>query len=449
MNKYQLASDSVLRRPDFLFGVATSSYQIEGGAQLGGRTPSIWDTFCNKPGAVDNGDNGDVACDHFHLWKQDIAMIEGLGVDAYRLSMAWPRIVPRDGEVNQQGLEFYERIIDECHARGLKVFVTLYHWDLPQYLEDKGGWLNRETAYKFEFYAKVVSEYFGDKIDSYATLNEPFCSSYLGYRWGIHAPGIKGEREGFLSAHHLMLAHGLAIPHMRKNAPSSMHGCVFNATPAYPLNDTDIGAAEYSDAEGFHWFMDPVLKGEYPQLVTDRQSHNMPMILEGDLDIIRTDLDFIGINFYTRCVVRYDEHGDIQSVPQPTNEHTFIGWEIYPQALTDLLLRLNDRYPNLPPLYITENGAAGEDQCIDGEVNDHQRVMYFQTHLEALDKAIRQGVNVKGYFAWSLMDNFEWAFGYKQRFGIVHVDYTSQKRTLKQSAIAYRNMLLARREENQ
>ncbi|ELP6739850.1 beta-glucosidase [Vibrio vulnificus] len=449
MNKYQLPQDSQLRQADFLFGVATSSYQIEGGAQLGGRTPSIWDTFCNQPGAVDNMDNGDVACDHFHLWQQDIALIQGLGVDAYRLSMAWPRILPHDGQVNQDGLKFYERIIDECHARGLKVFVTLYHWDLPQYLEDKGGWLNRETAYKFAEYAEVVSGYFGNKIDSYATLNEPFCSAYLGYRWGIHAPGKKGEREGFLSAHHLMLAHGLAMPIMRKNAPQSMHGCVFNATPAYPYSEQDVAAAQYSDAEGFHWFIDPVLKGEYPQSVLERQAHNMPMILDGDLDIIRGDLDFIGINFYTRCVVRFDANGALESIPQTDAEHTYIGWEIYPQALTDLLLRLKQRYPNLPPVYITENGAAGEDTCINGEVNDEQRVRYFQSHLLALDEAIRAGVNVQGYFAWSLMDNFEWAYGYKQRFGIVHVDYATQKRTLKQSAIAYRNTLLARAEEKQ
>ncbi|EPE5849277.1 GH1 family beta-glucosidase [Vibrio vulnificus] len=449
MNKYQLPQDSQLRQADFLFGVATSSYQIEGGAQLGGRTPSIWDTFCNQPGAVDNMDNGDVACDHFHLWQQDIELIQGLGVDAYRLSMAWPRILPHDGQVNQEGLKFYERIIDECHARGLKVFVTLYHWDLPQYLEDKGGWLNRETAYKFAEYAEVVSGYFGNKIDSYATLNEPFCSAYLGYRWGIHAPGKKGEREGFLSAHHLMLAHGLAMPIMRKNAPQSMHGCVFNATPAYPYSEQDVAAAQYSDAEGFHWFIDPVLKGEYPQSVLERQAHNMPMILDGDLDIIRGDLDFIGINFYTRCVVRFDANGALESIPQTDAEHTYIGWEIYPQALTDLLLRLKQRYPNLPPVYITENGAAGEDTCINGEVNDEQRVRYFQSHLLALDEAIRAGVNVQGYFAWSLMDNFEWAYGYKQRFGIVHVDYATQKRTLKQSAIAYRNTLLARAEEKQ
>ncbi|POB72005.1 beta-glucosidase, partial [Vibrio vulnificus] len=308
------------------------------------------------------------------------------GVDAYRLSMAWPRILPHDGQVNQDGLKFYERIIDECHARGLKVFVTLYHWDLPQYLEDKGGWLNRETAYKFAEYAEVVSGYFGNKIDSYATLNEPFCSAYLGYRWGMHAPGKKGEREGFLSAHHLMLAHGLAMPIMRKNAPQSMHGCVFNATPAYPYSEQDVAAAQYSDAEGFHWFIDPVLKGEYPQSVLERQAHNMPMILDGDLDIIRGDLDFIGINFYTRCVVRFDANGALESIPQPDAEHTYIGWEIYPQALTDLLLRLKQRYPNLPPVYITENGAAGEDTCINGEVNDEQRVRYFQSHLLALDE---------------------------------------------------------------
>ncbi len=228
-----------------------------------------------------------------------------------------------------------------------------------------------------------------------------------------------------------------------------MHGCVFNATPAYPYSEQDVAAAQYSDAEGFHWFIDPVLKGEYPQSVLERQAHNMPMILDGDLDIIRGDLDFIGINFYTRCVVRFDDNGALESIPQPDAEHTYIGWEIYPQALTDLLLRLKQRYPNLPPVYITENGAAGEDTCINGEVNDEQRVRYFQSHLLALDEAIRAGVNVQGYFAWSLMDNFEWAYGYKQRFGIVHVDYATQKRTLKQSAIAYRNTLLARAEEKQ
>lgn len=447
-NQFQLPRHSRMRSSEFLFGVATSSYQIEGAVKEGGRCDSIWDTFCRVPGKVDNGDNGDIACDHYHLWEQDIEMVHSLGVDAYRMSIAWPRILPEEDAVNVKGLSFYEQIIDKCHALGMKVYVTLYHWDLPQYLEDRGGWLNRETAYKFAHYADVVSRYFGDKIDVYTTLNEPFVSAFLGYRWGVHAPGICGESEGFLASHHLMLAHGLAMPILRKNAPGAKHGVVFNATPFYAERERDIGAAEYKEAENFHWFIDPVLKGNYPKVVLDREFEHRPMILEGDLDIISAPVDYIGINYYSRGVVRYDENGDIESVPQTDAEHTYIGWEIYPQGLTDLLLRLKTRYSNLPPIYITENGAAGNDQCVDGAVDDEQRQHYFQTHLLAVDQAIEQGVNVQGYFAWSLMDNFEWAFGYAQRFGMVHVDYHTQKRTLKQSAIAYRNMLLARSEEN-
>lgn len=447
MQKYQLPQDSKMLTSDFVFGVATSSYQIEGGAKLGGRTDSIWDTFCRKPGAVTNFENGDVACDHYHLWKQDIDMIHSMGVDAYRLSIAWPRIMPTEGQVNPEGLAFYQNIIDECHSKGMKVYVTLYHWDLPQYLEDRGGWLNRETAYKFAEYADVVSKHFGNNIDVYTTLNEPFVAAFLGYRWGEHAPGIKGDKEGFQASHHLMLGHGLAMPILRKNAPKSMHGIVVNATPAYPESATDVGAAEYCEAENFHWFIDPVLMGTYPAAVMERQAHNMPLILAGDLDIISAPVDYIGINYYSRTVARFDENGDIERVAQTEQEHTYIGWEIYPQGLTDLLVRFKERYSNLPPLYITENGSAGDDRLVDGVVNDEQRVRYFQGHLNAVDQAIRLGVRVDGYFAWSLMDNFEWAFGYCQRFGMVHVDYTTQKRTLKNSAIAYQNMLMERAEE--
>lgn len=449
MNQYQIPKDSTLRSKEFVFGVATSSYQIEGGIQEGGRTPSIWDTFCNTPGKVDNGDSGAVACDHYHLWQQDIELIADLGVDAYRLSIAWPRILPQDGVVNPQGLAFYEQIIDECHARGMKVYVTLYHWDLPQYLEDKGGWLNRETAYKFAHYAEVVSRYFGNKIDVYSTLNEPFVAAFLGYRWGIHAPGIVGDKEGFLASHHLMLGHGLAMPILRANAPQSKHGVVFNATPSYPVTEEDKGAAEYCDAGNYHWFVDPVLKGEYPELIREQHQADMPMILPGDLEIISAPVDYIGINYYTRSLARYTQNGKVETVKRDDVESTYIGWEIYPQGLTDLLLRFRERYDNLPPIYITENGAAGNDCLVDGKVHDDQRVAYFQSHLEAVDNAIKAGVRVDGYFAWSLMDNFEWSFGYQQRFGIVHVDYQTQKRTLKQSAIAYRNMLLERAEENQ
>lgn len=447
-NQYNLPKNSKMFNKDFVFGVATSSYQIEGGVNEGGRSASIWDTFCHTPGKVDNGEHGDIACDHYHLWEQDIEMIHSLAVDAYRLSIAWPRIMPEDNIVNPEGLAFYEKIINKCHDLGMQVYVTLYHWDLPQYLEDKGGWLNRETAYKFAHYADVVSNHFGDKIDVYTTLNEPFVSAFLGYRWGTHAPGIKGESEGFLASHHLMLGHGLAMPVLRKNAPNARHGVVFNASPAYPETNKDQGAADFNEAENFHWFIDSVLKGEYPALVADRHITYRPMILEGDMQIISSPVDYIGINYYSRNVVRYTKNGEIETIKQKQAEHTHIGWEIYPQGLTDLLVRLNQRYVDLPPLFITENGAAGNDCIIDGEINDHQRTTYFQTHLNAVDRAIKAGVNVQGYFAWSLMDNFEWAFGYAQRFGIVHVDYQTQKRTLKQSAIAYRNMLISRSLEN-
>lgn len=441
MNKYQLPHDSSMLSKDFVFGVATSSYQIEGGVTADGRCPSIWDTFCLRPNTVDNNDNGDIACDHYHLWKQDITMIKELGVDAYRFSIAWPRIIDKDGIVNTAGLAFYERIIDECRQQGLKVYVTLYHWDLPQYLEDRGGWLNRETAYKFAEYANIVSQYFGNKIDCYTTLNEPFVSAFLGYRWGIHAPGIKGEKEGFQASHHLLLAHGLAMPLLRQNAPASKHGIVLNVTPAYPETKADENAAKYEDAESCHWFMEPILHGNYPDLVLEKQKENLPVILEKDLQIISAPIDYLGINFYTRSVVRYGSNRQIQSVSQNDAEHTHIGWEVYPQALTDVLLRIHHYYKELPPIFITENGAAVNDKLVDGEVHDEQRIRYFQAHLNAVNNAIKSGVKVSGYFAWSLMDNFEWAFGYQQRFGLVYVDYATQKRTLKHSAIAYRNML--------
>ncbi len=313
MEQFQLPLSSKMRDPQFVFGVATSSYQIEGATKEGGRCDSIWDTFCRQPGKVDNGDNGDIACDHYHLWEQDIEMIHSLGVDAYRLSIAWPRILPEEDAVNAQGLAFYERIIDKCHALGMKVYVTLYHWDLPQYLEDRGGWLNRETAYKFAHYAEVVSRYFGNKIDVYTTLNEPFVSAFLGYRWGMHAPGVVGESEGLLASHHLLLAHGLAMPVLRENAPDSLHGIVYNATPFYPESEKDEGAAMYKDAANYHWFMDPVLKGSYPELVLEREYAHKPMVLDGDLEIISAPVDYIGINYYSRGVVRFDENGDIEA----------------------------------------------------------------------------------------------------------------------------------------
>ncbi len=449
MKAYQLPDDSTLMTPDFVFGVATSSYQIEGAVNEGCRGISIWDTFCRVPGAVDNNENGDIACDHYNLWRQDIDMIHDLGVDAYRFSISWPRIMPIEGIINQEGLDFYQKIIDECHRKGMKVYVTLYHWDLPQYLEDRGGWLNRETAYKFAEYADVVSRYFANEIDVYTTLNEPLVSAFLGYRWGLHAPGVIGEREGFQAAHHLMLGHGLAMPKLRENSPGSQHGLVVNANTIYAETKQDEAAIAMKEADGYLWFIEPVLNGQYPEIVFKQKPQDMPLILDGDLEIISAPIDYLGINYYTRSVVRINEQGISESVLQPDSEHTYIGWEIYPQGLTDLLVSLHNRYENLPPLYITENGAACNDELIDGVVNDVQRVRYYQKHLEAVDAAVRAGVSVKGYFAWSLMDNFEWAYGYRQRFGMVYVDYKTQQRTLKNSALAYREMLRRRAEETE
>jgi beta-glucosidase len=443
MTQLKLPSDSRLLQPDFVFGVATSSYQIEGAVSEGGRGVSIWDTFCHTPGAVDNNDHGDIACDHYHKWREDIEMIHSLGVDAYRLSIAWPRIMPTDGDVNPQGLAFYEGIIDACLAKGLAVYVTLYHWDLPQYLEDRGGWLNRETAVKFAEYADVVSRHFGEKIDVYTTLNEPFVSAFLGYRWGLHAPGVKGEKEGFLAAYNLLLAHGMAMPVLRRNAPGSKHGIVVNISPSYPQAPDDQGAAEYADLEGTSWFVDPLLKGEFPEAVVARLGPDAPDIYAADLALMAAPIDYMGVNYYTRTVIKTDSDGRPQSVPQPGAEHTDIGWEVYPQGLTELLLRLRRRYAALPPIYISENGAAYDDEIVDGVVNDQARVRYFQSHLLAVDDAVRQGVQVDGYFAWSLMDNFEWAYGYSKRFGIVYVDYATQIRTLKASAIALKELITA------
>lgn len=442
---FKLPDDSRMWRPEFEFGVATSSYQIEGAVDEDGRTPSIWDEFCQQPGAILDSENGDIACDHYHRWQQDIDLIASLNVDCYRLSIAWPRIIPEPGVVNAKGLAFYERLIDALKARGIKVFVTLYHWDLPQYLEDQGGWLNRETAYRFAEYARVIAHHFGNKIDIYATLNEPMCSAWLGYRFGTHAPGKKGEQEGFLAAHHLLLAHGLAMPELRQWAPQARCGIVVNASPGFAASasQADQQAALDHDSEDHHWFIEPVLEGHYPASVLERYAAIMPDFASEDLKQIQQPIDFLGLNYYSRSLIRAEDGQPQKVTPAADVECTHIGWEIYPQGLTTLLTRLQQRY-DLPPIYIAENGAASNDHLIAGAVDDPQRVRYFQQHLMAVDEAIRKGVEVKAYYAWSLMDNFEWAYGYQQRFGLVYVDYTNQQRILKTSGRCYQQMLAAR-----
>ena len=439
----QLPADSRILNTDFVFGVATSSFQIEGGQDS--RLPCIWDTFCATPGAIRDGSHGAVACDHIRLWPQDVQLIKSLGVDAYRLSIAWPRVMQQNGDLDPAGVAFYRDLLTALKAEGIRTFVTLYHWDLPQYLEDQGGWRNRDTAYAFADYADKVSAALADLVDAWATLNEPFCSSYLGYEIGVHAPGLKNKGWGRQSAHHLLLAHGLAMPKLRKNAPQAQHGIVLNFTPCYAETDTqaDKAAADFADQYFNQWYIKPLFDRAYPECINTLTADQQPQILPGDFDIIAAPLDYLGINFYTRHVYRADEAEGFVVVDQAAAPKTDIGWEIYPQAFTDLLLDLNRRYP-LPPLYIMENGAAGADTLVDGVVQDDMRLGYYQQHLLALDSAIRQGVDVRGYFAWSLMDNFEWAEGYLKRFGIVYVDYATQQRVIKQSGLAFRDLSLSR-----
>jgi len=440
--KVVLPNSSIMQRKEFTFGAATSAFQIEGAVQQDGRCESIWDRFCRTPGKVKHGDLGDVACRHYDLYDQDLDLLKELNFDAYRFSIAWPRIEPEKGFWNSKGFDFYQRLVDGLLERGIEPHVTLYHWDLPQYYEDLGGWLNRETCFRFAEYADKVTDKLGDRVASYATFNEPWCSAFLGYRDGVHAPGLENRQMGFQAAHHLLLAHGLALPKMRANAPEAKHGIVLNFTPAFAATDKpeDVQAAEFSDAENTHWFIQPLMEGQYPEQVEQTLAAHMPVMEADDLATMNQPIDFLGINYYTRAVVAHCDEKIYQGVTQPEAEHTAIGWEIYPQGLTHLLTDLHQRY-ELPPIYITENGAAGLDKVEAGEVNDEQRCRYFQGHLAALNDAIDQGVNVEGYFAWSLLDNFEWAEGYEQRFGIVHVDFETQVRTPKRSALMLKEFI--------
>jgi beta-glucosidase len=414
---------SPFMQSNFTMGVATSSFQIEGDAD--NREPSIWDTFCNTPGKIADGSHGLVACDHVNRLEEDLGIIDSLNVDAYRFSISWPRIIKKDGSVNQQGLDFYLALLAKLKQNNIKPYVTLYHWDLPQYLEDEGGWLNRKTAYAFAEYVDVVSKAFGDKVFSYATLNEPFCSAYLGYEVGIHAPGKVGKEFGKKAIHHLLLAHGLGMRVLRENVPNIESGVVLNFTPFYPNSndEKDIRATKLAHDHHNDWY-----------------------ILDGDMDIISEKIDYLGVNYYTRAKVTDDGSEDPCQLPAPEgSETTAMGWEVYPQGLTDLLLQLHNDYP-LPPLIITENGLASDDTLTkDGAVNDEQRIRYLTTHLQAVADAMEAGVNITGYFVWSLLDNFEWALGYEKRFGIIYVDYDTQKRTLKASALRLQQLLEERR----
>ena len=447
-------NDLAARFPrNFLWGAATASYQIEGAAHEDGRGLSIWDTFAATPGKVFEGQNGDVADDHYHRMPQDVDLMSQLGLDAYRFSIAWPRIFPEGrGKVNEKGLDFYNRLLDTLLAKGICPFVTLYHWDLPQVLQDAGGWVNRDTAYAFADYAEIVAQRLGDRVAGWITLNEPWCSAYLGYGNGEHAPGIQDRQSAIDAAHHLLLGHGLAVPRLRATSTNgSPVGVTLNFQPIYPEDDKPetLRAASLADAFSNRWFVEPLFLGKYPENYFADMQLREPPIQEEDMKIISTPIDFLGVNNYSRSVVRGSEQTPLPDQvptvsPVPGACYTDMPWEIYPQGIKDLLLRLHRDYP-IPAFYITENGAAFKDEWQEQEdvVHDPRRVAFLEGYISAAADAIEGGVPLKGYFVWSLMDNFEWALGYSKRFGIIYVHYEDQRRILKESAQWYADLLRA------
>ncbi|MEY4447588.1 MAG: Beta-glucosidase [Pseudomonadota bacterium] len=425
---------------EFKWGVATSSFQIEGGHQADGKGKSIWDTFCEDPKNIADHSNGHVACDHYNRWQQDVDMIAALGVNAYRFSISWPRVQPDgQGDWNEAGFAFYEKLIHALKNRGIGLHITLNHWDLPQALQDKGGWERREICQDFVRYATEVARRFGHLVDSICTHNEPWVVAILGHEHGIFAPGIKSRKVAMTATHHLLLSHGMALKAMRERGIQTPMGIVLNLSPIYPASDDpkDIAKAHLDDGLNLRWYMDPLLRGFYPQDVITHLGTDMPVVHDGDMAMIQQRLDFIGVNYYTR---NFSSTGNPWDVKSTGNEVTDMGWEVYPAGLTELLCRMHQDY-KLPEVMVTENGAAFKDQWVDGVVDDISRVRYFHDHIAATQAAIDKGVPVTGYFAWSLMDNFEWASGYEKRFGLVYVDYATQKRTLKNSALWYQNFL--------
>ena len=425
---------------DFVWGVATSSFQIEGATNIDGRGPSIWDTFCAKLGTIADSTDGSRACEHYQRWQSDLDLIAKLGVNTYRFSVAWPRVQPLgSGAWNSQGLDFYERLVDGMLERGLAPYLTLNHWDLPQALQDQGGWANRDICHRFVEYALGMHQRLGDRVASIATHNEPWVMAILGYETGIFAPGIKERGIAMQAAHHLLLSHGMAVRALREAGCKAELGIVLNLSPIHAATDSaeDVAKARLDDGRLVRWFMDPLYKASYPQDILDHLGADAPPVQEGDMDIIATPIDFMGINYYSRTVVRAEGSYDVHSSGLEVTE---MDWEVYPQGLTELLVRLHQDYP-VPSILITENGGAFKDPLINGQVHDADRVRYLQTHIEAVHHAVQQGVPMKGYMVWSLMDNFEWASGYAKRFGIVYVDYETQQRTLKDSAKWYRDFL--------
>ncbi|WP_369204368.1 GH1 family beta-glucosidase [Streptomyces sp. PU-14G] len=436
---------------DFVWGAATAAYQVEGAVAEDGRSPSIWDTFSHTPGKVDGGDTGDVACDHYHRWPEDVRLMRELGLDAYRFSLAWPRVLPDGGgQVNERGLSFYDRLTDALLEAGITPFATLYHWDLPQILQDRGGWPARETAERFGEYAAVVAARLGDRIRHWATLNEPLCSAWIGHYEGRMAPGLTDMTAAVRASFHLHLGHGYAVQALRAHAPGARIGLVNNLTHCEPATEepADVAAARRSDGHVNRWWMDPVHGRGYPADMVELYGTEPP-VQGGDLETIAAPLDWLGLNYYFRNVLRDDPEGSFPrarpaALPQGARV-TGMGWEVHAEGLTRTLRRMTDDY-GARCLYVTENGAAYPDTLgPDGQVHDPERVRYLEEHLAACGRAVREGVPLAGYFAWSLLDNFEWAYGYAQRFGLVHVDYRTQRRTIKSSGRRFAGLASAHR----
>ncbi len=442
---------------DFLWGGATASYQVEGAWNEDGRAPSIWDTFSHTQGNVRDNDSGDVADDHYHRFRDDVLMMQLMGLKAYRFSIAWPRVLPTgEGQINQAGLDFYDRLVDALMAANIQPFATLYHWDLPQALQDKGGWANRAIIEQFACYTEAVVERLGDRVKNWITLNEPHVFAYAGHLYAYHAPGMKSLPLANQVAHNALVAHGRALDVIRAFWPDSQAGITLNLNMAYPASDlpADRHAARIADGHHNRWFLDPLFGLGYPEDMLEFYGDSAPVVEPGDMDLIATPADFLGINYYANHFVRavsanvspFGTAGlKAEELTEAGYELTEMGWPVMPDGLRELLVHINRKY-HPPALYITENGAAFADEVVQDEagertVQDARRVVYLKEHFAAARRAISDGVPLRGYFVWSLLDNFEWAHGYSKRFGLVHVDYETQERTIKDSAKYYSRVI--------
>ncbi len=442
-------SEKFLKFPDnFLWGTATASYQIEGAWDEDGKGESIWDYFCHIPRKIYREDTGDIACDHYHRYKEDVENMKKIGLKAYRFSISWPRIIPEGkGKVNKAGLDFYDRLVDELLKADIEPFITLYHWDLPQALQEGGGWQNRDIVGYFADYAALVAHYLGDRVRHWITHNEPWVVSFLGQAYGVHAPGIMDFSGALRVSHHLLLSHGRVVELLKNLGDEKTKvGITLNLRPVYPVSkkEEDIEAAKRCDGYINRWFLDPVFKGAYPPDMLEYYQDKAPQILPGDMSTMSRKVDFLGVNYYSRWIVKDNPREKILKLsflkPEEA-EYTHMEWEIYPRGIYEILRRVQEDY-SPRAIYITENGAAFPDRLDEeNKVKDEKRIDYLREHILFAHKAIEDGMRLKGYFVWSLMDNFEWAYGYSKRFGIIYTDYPTQRRIFKESASWYKRVI--------